>query len=106
MKLYVTDDGQWHTSAGSAGSGARMVDVPWDKKESLAAWLSEQSVMKLETPGEPQHWELRKRDRAAEIEKALGVEEEIQTCDLPRLAVLAANVAYRFGELARKGEGR
>ncbi len=34
----------------------------------------------------------------------ISVEEEIQSCDLPRLAVLAQNVAWRFQELGRKAE--
>src|SRR3546814_7285344 len=33
-----------------------------------------------------------------EIIRQISVEEEIQNCDLPRLAVLAQNVAWRFEE--------
>lgn len=31
----------------------------------------------------------------------ISIEEQIQTCDLPRLATLASNVAWRFNELAK-----
>ena len=37
----------------------------------------------------------------AESLRRISIEEEIQNCDLPHLAVLAENVAWRFHELAR-----
>lgn len=37
----------------------------------------------------------------AKVEREITVEEEIQKCELPRLATLAQNVAWRFEELAR-----
>lgn len=106
MKLYVDDNGQWYTTAAEAPEKARQIEVPWEKKETLAAWLSELAVLKLEQPREPEPWELKRAERKAELERSLGIEEEIQSCDLPRLAVLASNVAHRFAELAKKGESK
>lgn len=44
------------------------------------------------------------REFTAEIRRQISVEEEIQNCGLPRLATLAANVAWRFEELSKKPE--
>lgn len=41
-------------------------------------------------------------DFSAEIRRQISVEEEIQNCDLPRLATLASNVAWRYKELSEK----
>lgn len=41
------------------------------------------------------------REFTAEIRRQISVEEEIQNCTLPRLASLAANVAWRFEELSK-----
>lgn len=41
-------------------------------------------------------------DFSAEVRRQISVEEEIQNCDLPRLATLASNVAWRYKELSEK----
>lgn len=41
-------------------------------------------------------------DFSAEIRRQISVEEEIQNCDLPRLATYASNVAWRFKELSKE----
>lgn len=38
----------------------------------------------------------------AEVRRQISVEEEIQNCDMPRLASLAQNVAWRYKELSEK----
>lgn len=104
MKLWLSSDGTW---SATAVAGSKAVEVPWEKRETLAAWLTEIGAGKTSEqvkPPERSQWETQAELRHKEIEKALGIEEEIQNCDLPRLAVLASNVAYRFAELARKGE--
>lgn len=83
------------------GGAWSLVDVPTDKT-GLIEWLN------ARTFGQPRQTSSRaarvERDPAREEQaRRISVEEEIQNCDLPRLAVLAENVAWRFHELARDG---
>ena len=109
MRLYSTDAGRWAGNRNDAARLARadggawsLVDVPTDKT-GLIEWLNARTfgqprpLKAVEPPassGDPAREEQARR---------ISVEEEIQNCDLPRLAVLAENVAWRFHELARDG---
>lgn len=109
MRLYRTDTGQWTGKQSDAAALARasggtweQVDVPTDKP-SLIAWLTDQWA-RFSMSAEPSALKAAPTDadaQRAESLRRISIEEEIQSCDLPRLAVLAENVAWRFHELAR-----
>lgn len=107
MRLYRTSNGEW---AGKQSAAARLVrenggsweqvDVPTDKA-GLISWLNERrgEVVPMQAASEPAPTVADgQRTKSAWM---ISTEEEIQSCDLPRLAVLAENVAWRFHELAR-----
>jgi hypothetical protein len=117
MRLYRTRSGNWAGTQADAARIARedgslgkwqQVDVPTDKP-GLIAWLSAQPI--ADEPVEITHSAaddlkivpIPAPDDAfaAEAARRATIEEEIQRCDLPRLAVLAQNVAWRFHELGK-----
>lgn len=117
MRVYrITSEGdtiEWvgtKEAAEQCGEGCtwELVEVP-ESKQALLAWLNENAV-ELSGPGLVQVVEattpspfVGKSETFEESLRRITVEEEIQNCDLPRLAVLASNVAWRFQELAQKG---
>ena len=113
MRLYRTRSGNWAgTQAdaariarddGSAGHWAQ-VEVPTDKP-GLIAWLSAQPIAEDAADPAPLFDPIAAPDDGFRVDadRRIGVEQEIQSCDLPRLAVLAQNIAWRFHELARQG---
>lgn len=112
MRLYLTSTGQWSGTQSEAAGFARanggtwqQIDVPTDKP-SLIAWLNNQHIGSAPVLAPPVSVPTDAEARRAENLRRIGVEEEIQNCDLPRLAVLAENVAWRFHELAREGGAR
>lgn len=112
MRLYCTDAGQWAGNQNDATRLARaeggawsLVDVPTDKT-GLIKWLNTRTACqpsRAHADEPPASSSDPARDERA---RRISVEEEIQNCDLPRLAVLAENVAWRFHELAREGAAR
>lgn len=102
MRLYLTSTGKWTGNQNDAAGLVRanggtweQIDVPTDKP-GLIAWLTQQwarfsMIAPMTAP----------TDADAQRLRRISIEEEIQSCDLPRLAVLAQNVAWRFHELAR-----
>lgn len=113
MRLYLTSTGQWTGTQSDAAGLVRanggtweQVDMP-DDKAGRIAWLNERWARSspgpaLSTPSAPTYAEAQR----AENLRRISIEEEIQSCDLPRLAVLAENVAWRFHELARNARGK
>ncbi len=107
MRLYLTSTGQWSgTQSDAAGlvranSGTwEQVDVPTDKP-GLIAWLNDRQAGAASVTAPPTSKPTGADAQRAESLRRISIEEEIQSCDLPRLAVLAENVAWRFHELAR-----
>lgn len=107
MRLYLTTTGQWSgTQSDAAGlvraSGGtwEQVDVPTDKP-GLIAWLNDRRACAAPVTAPPASTPTGADAERAENLRRISIEEEIQRCDLPRLAVLAENVAWRFHELAR-----
>lgn len=102
MRLYLTSTGEWTGNQSDAAGLVRanggtweQIDVPTDKP-GLIAWLTQQWA-RFSMIAEPTGADAQR----AESLRRISIEEEIQSCDLPRLAVLAENVAWRFHELAR-----
>ena len=112
MRLYRTSTGQWSGKQSDAAGMARatggtweQVDVPTDKP-SLIAWLTDQWARFATVPASrPSAPPSDAEAQRSENLRRISIEEEIQRCDLPRLAVLAENVAWRFHELARASRG-
>ena len=108
MRLYLTSTGEWTGNQSDAAGLVRanggtweQVDVPTDKP-GLIAWLTDQWARFAIVPAPMAPTGPADADALrAENLRRISVEEEIQSCDLPRLAVLAENVAWRFHELAR-----
>lgn len=101
MKLYVNSAGEWF---GRAAPGCREVEFPWDKKENIIAWLTQHRVMKQEASPAQDHFARKQAEALREAEARIWEFEEIvQKCDLPRLGVIAQNVAWRYAELAKNG---
>lgn len=108
MRLYRISTGQWTGKQSDAVGLARVtggtweqIDVPTDKS-GLIAWLTHQWARFSAVQAPPVPTALTDADaQRAENLRRISIEEEIQSCDLPRLAVLAENVAWRFHELAR-----
>lgn len=108
MRLYLTSAGEWTGNQSDAAGLARanggtweQIDVPTDKP-GLIAWLTGQwaRFSIVPTPLCPSATTEAEAQRAESLRR-ISIEEEIQSCDLPRLVVLAENVAWRFHELAR-----
>ena len=108
MRLYLTSTGEWTGNQSDAAGLVRanggtweQVDVPTDKP-GLIAWLTDQwaRFAIVPEPSPPMPTTGADAQRTENLRR-ISVEEEIQNCDLPRLAVLAENVAWRFHELAR-----
>lgn len=120
MRLYRTRSGNWVGTQADAtrvaredGSNGhwRQVEVPTDKP-GLIAWLGSQQIAEetidrasLLDPIPATVAPANLADVPTEAAARISVEEEIQRCDLPRLAVLAQNIAWRFHELG-KGDAR
>ena len=108
MRLYLTSTGEWTGNQSDAAGLVRanggtweQVDVPTDKP-GLIAWLTDQWARFAIVPAPSVPTPTTDTDaQRAENLRRISIEEEIQSCDLPRLAVLAENVAWRFHELAR-----
>lgn len=88
-----------------------LVEVP-ENKAGLLGWLNENAVglsdddgpIVAAAPPAPAPF-VTKSETMDEGLRRITVEEEIQSCDLPRLANLASNVAWRFQELSKLGGG-
>ena len=109
MRLYLTSTGEWTGNQSDAAGLVRanggtweQIDVPTDKP-GLIAWLTQQwaRFSTIAAPSAPMTAPTDADAQRAESLRRISIEEEIQSCDLPRLAVLAENVAWRFHELAR-----
>lgn len=89
------NNGSWPRA--SVEADARDRDDDWDAIQRLDL---------PETARQPQPQTAadlqRAKDFSVENVRRISVEEEIQSCDLPRLATLASNVAWRFNELAKE----
>ena len=108
MRLYLTSTGEWTGNQSDAAGLVRanggtweQIDVPTDKP-GLIAWLTDHwaRFAIVPAPSVPTPTTGTDAQRAENLRR-ISIEEEIQSCDLPRLAVLAENVAWRFHELAR-----
>ncbi|WP_079638727.1 hypothetical protein [Sphingopyxis flava] len=71
-----------------------------EMRADLEGRVPEREETSTEQPPTPSNVPERE-EFVTEVRRQISVEEEIQSCDLPRLAVLAQNVAWRFEELAR-----
>jgi len=107
MRLYLTSTGQWSGTQSDAAGLVRanggtweQADVPTDKP-GLIAWLNDRQAGAAPATAPPASKPTDADAQRAEGLRRISIEEEIQGCDLPRLAVLAENVAWRFHELAR-----
>lgn len=125
MKVYLAKGIYYEMQADAkkADKGFETVDFPFaaSPKSDFVDWLNNGSWPRAsvevearerddmftppETARTPQSQTEADLDRAkafsAENLRRISVEEEIQSCDLPRLATLASNVAWRFNELAK-----
>lgn len=114
MRFYRTRAGNWEgTQAdakriaredGSAGNW-QMVEVPTEKA-ALLDWLKLNFPLPVDaSPSAPTAAPPSQvADSTNETARRITVEEEIQSCGLPRLAVMAENVAWRFHELAKAAQ--
>lgn len=122
MKVYLAKGIYYEMQADAkkADKGFETVDFPFaaSPKSDFVDWLNNGSrdcgddwdaIQRLdlpETARQPQPQTAadlqRAKDFSVENARRISVEEEIQSCDLPRLATLASNVAWRFNELARE----
>ena len=109
MRLYLTSTGEWTGNQSDAAGLVRanggtweQIDVPTDKP-GLIAWLTQEwaRFSMIAARSAPMTAPTDVDAQRAESLRRISIEEEIQSCDLPRLAVLAENVAWRFHELAR-----
>ena len=109
MRLYLTSTGEWTGNQSDAAGLVRanggtweQIDVPTDKR-GLNALLTPRGAgfSSIEGPPAPITAPPETDAQRAESLRRISIEEEIQNCDLPHLAVLAENVAWRFHELAR-----